>query len=136
MKLVDRKTFLSLPEGTVFCKFPLNDEGDASKMTFGMGSPCIKGETIGNDFFSSTLGEEMQPVNANDSKELFDIFFDMQKNLGKEVPFELAGGRDGFLDDENVGFMVYSREEIQEMINELNHCLLLLSSSASEQKMW
>lgn len=132
MKLVDRKTFLSFPEGTVFCKFPLNDKGDASKMIFGMGSPCIKGETIGNDFFSCTLGEDMQPVNANDSKELFDIFFDMQKNLGKEVLFELAGGRDGFFDDENVGFMVYSKEEIQEMIDELNHCLDLFSPLAPE----
>lgn len=130
MKLVNRKTFLSLPEGTVFCKFPLTDKGDASKMTFGMSSPCIKGETVENDFFSCTLGEEMQPVNANDSKELFDTFFDMQKNLGKEIPFESAGGRDGFLDDENVWFMIYSKEEIQEMVDELNHCLSLLSFSA------
>lgn len=134
MKLVDRKTFLSLPKGTVFCKFPLNDEGDAHRMTFGMGSPCIKGETIGDDFFSCILGEDMQPVNANDSEELFDTFFDMQKNLAKVVPFELVGGRDGFFDDENVGFMIYSREEIQEMIDELNHCLRLLSSSALEQE--
>ena len=123
MKLVDRKTFLSLPEGTVFCKFPLTDKGDASGMMYGINTPSIKGESLNNDFFYCTLGESLQPKEANNSEEMFKCFFNMQKELGKEVPFELVGGRDGFFDDENVGFMIYSKEEIQEMIDELTHCL-------------
>ena len=124
MKLVERQYFLKLPAGTVYCKFPLTDKGDANKMLIGISAPCIKGDTVGsNDFYSCTLGETLQPKEANDSVAYFNIFFDMQKNLAKEVPFELTGGRDGMFDDENVGFMIFSKEEVQEMINELQDCL-------------
>lgn len=124
MKLVERQYFLKLPAGTVYCKFPLTDNGNAKGMTFGLSAPCIKGDTIGeDDFCTCTLGEDLEPKFNSGTEGLFDTFFDMQKNLAKEVSFELSGGRDGFFDDENVGFMIFSKEEVQEMISELQDCL-------------
>ena len=121
MKLVNRETFLRLPAGTVFCKFPLNDKGDAHGMMFGISAPSIKGNTIcGNDFYSMAIGEGMSPKGEVD---FFDTLFSMQENIGKEYPFELFGERDGMFDDENVGFMVFSREEVEDMINELQAAL-------------
>ena len=51
------------------------------------------------------------------------LAMDICDHLGKEVPFEMAGGRDGFFDDTHVHFAIYSREEVQEMINELQESL-------------
>ena len=36
MKIVDRKTFMQMPKGTVFCKFPLKNEGDAEHLCVGI----------------------------------------------------------------------------------------------------
>lgn len=123
MKLVDRKTFLGLPKGTVFCKFPLNHESYADKMPIEIGAPQIKGDSLTNDFYAYTLGEDMMPTEAEGSDDYFKILFEMQKNLNQDVPFGLVGGRDGFFDDENVGFMIFSKTEVQEMITELSECL-------------
>lgn len=118
MRLVDRETFLKLPSGTVYCKFPLNGNRD---MSFMMTAPSIKGDTVaGIDFFTSTLGEDFTPKGDAD---IFDTFFAMQHNLGVDVPFELSGGRDGMFDDESVGFMVFNKNEVSEMIDELKECL-------------
>lgn len=122
MKLVDRKTFLSLPAGTIFCKFPLNDKGDAHWRTFGISTPSIKGDSISDiDFYTCALGEGLSPKDS--SLDYLDTLIDMQNNLGKEIPFELSGGRDGMFDDENIGFMIFSKEEVQEMIKELQECI-------------
>ena len=124
MMLVTRQYFLKMPEGTVFCKFPLNDKGDAAGMTFGIGAPRIKGESIGDiDFFDCTLGESLWPKDCQGSEDFFATLSDMQDQLAKEVPFELVGGRDGFFEDENVGFLIFSRQEVEEMIKELQEAL-------------
>ena len=121
MKLVDRQYFLHLPAGTVYCKFPLNDKGDAHNRLFGLSAPSIKGDTINDsDFYTCALGEDMSPVDGSNE---IDTFFDMQQSLAKEVPFEMNGGRDGMFDDENIGFMIFSREEVQQMIDELQDAL-------------
>ena len=126
MKIVDRKTFLAMPEGTVYSKIqfraPLPTEHAYAKngwdSTFGIERPYIKGESTINDFFCAGLGSEY-PKDG----ELFDVLDDICKNLGKEVPFEMAGGRDGCYDDTHIHFAIYSREEVQEMINELQESL-------------
>ena len=123
MKLVDRKTFLGLPRGTVFCKFPLNRKSYAGKMPIKISAPQIKGDSLTNDFYVCTLGEDMMPISSEGSGEYFRVLSEMQKNLNQDVPFELVGGRDGFFDDENIGFMIFSKTEIQEMITELSECL-------------
>lgn len=123
MKIVDRKTFLQMPNGTVFCKFPLYFKGNGHDYAFDISSPNIKDESIGDvDFFFTDLGGDMMPIgHCNDSH--IDVLFDMVKNLGKEVPFETYSGRDGLYEGDNVGFAIYSKAEVQEMIDQLQQAL-------------
>ena len=126
MKIVDRKTFLAMPEGTVYCKIQFRDPLPTERAvashgwdsSFDIENPYIKGESLADDFYCVGLGSEY-PKDGDD----FDVLHDICDNLGKEVPFEMAGGRDGFFDDTHVHFAIYSREEVQEMINELQESL-------------
>lgn len=126
MKIVDRKTFLTLPEGIVYCKIQFRNPLPGERATaqsgwdssFDIENPSIKGATCGNDFFTCGLGD----FQAKEG-DPFDVLIDICDNLGKEVPFEMAGGRDGFFDDTHVHFAIYSRDEVQEMINELQESL-------------
>ena len=126
MKIVDRKTFLAMPEGTVYCKIQFRDPLPTERAvashgwdsSFDIENPYIKGESLSDDFYCVGLGSEY-PKEGDD----FDVLHDICDNLGKEVPFEMSGGRDGFFDDTHVHFAIYSREEVQEMINELQESL-------------
>ena len=126
MKIVDRKTVLAMPEGTVYCKIQFRDPLPTERAvashgwdsSFDIENPYIKGESLADDFYCVGLGSEY-PKEGDDS----DVLHDICDNLGKEVPFEMAGGRDGFFDDTHVHFAIYSREEVQEMINELQESL-------------
>lgn len=86
--------------------------------SFDIEDPHIKGESLGNDFFTCGLGSFQ--AKEGDS---FDVLNDICDNLGKEVPFEMAGGRDGLFDDTHVHFAIYSREEVEQMIAELQESL-------------
>lgn len=127
MKIVDRKTFLAMPEGTVYCKVqfrnPTPEERAYSKngwdSTFDIEAPSIKGETCSsNDFYTCGIGEEQ----AKEGDPL-EVLQDICDHPGKEVPFEMVGGRDGLYDDTHVYFAIYSRDEVQEMIDELQKAL-------------
>lgn len=127
MKIVDRKTFLAMPEGTVYCKIQFRDptpkEHAYSKngwdSTFDIENPSIKGETCSsNDFYTCGIGE-LQAKKGDTMEVLRDIC----DHPGKEVPFEMVSDRDGFYDDTHVYFAIYSRDEVQEMINELQKAL-------------
>lgn len=128
MKIVDRKTFMQMPKGTVFCKFPLECEGDAKGLGFGIHPPCILMDTLPSDdgqgdFVPVCLGEDLLPKGYKSDLNVDDTLFDMVANLGKEVPFEHSYGRDGFFDDDNVGFAIFSRAEVKEMIALLQQAL-------------
>lgn len=126
MKIVDRKTFLAMPEGTVYCKIQFRaanaDEHAYAEngwdSTFDIGNPYIKGVSLTNDFYTCGIGDFM----AKEGNPM-DVLQDICDNPGKEVPFELAGGRDGFFDDTHVYFAIYSCDEVQEMINYLQESL-------------
>ena len=123
MKIVYRKTFLQMPKGTVFCKFPIKQESEGHNYCFEIGAPSILDEPLKNDFLLTHLGSDLFPKSANGSDDTFEILSEMQHNLGTEVAFEHWGGRDGLYEDDNVGFAVYSREEVQEMIDLLQEAL-------------
>lgn len=127
MKIVDRKTFLQMPEGTVYCKmqfrkanedeFAVSDSG--WDYVFGIENPSIKGETIGkNDWYMLDLGD-FYPKNGN----YHDVLNDMCEHLGNEVEFEMAGQRDGRYEGGHVHFAVFSKEEVEEIIRELQQAL-------------
>ena len=126
MKIVNRQQFLQMPKGTVFCKFPLTDNGDASGMTFGIERPCILNEVIYGfngepiDFWATDLGFMYY---GDSSEALFDKLYEMRDNLGMEAPFEHAQDRDAVYEDDNVGFAIFSREEVQQMIDLLQEAL-------------
>jgi hypothetical protein len=128
MKIVDRKTFLAMPEGTVYCKIQFRDptpkeqaySKDGWDSSFDIESPSIKGETCSssNDFFTCGIGE----LQAKEGDPI-DVLQDICEHPGKEVPFEMVSGRDGLYDDTHVYFAIYSRNEVQEMIDELQKAL-------------
>lgn len=130
MKIVDRKTFLSMPEGTVFCKIQTHcatkDDNCISDFgwdyVFGLTSPKIKGESFGDDFYVQGLGD-MSPIGGKCSDDYFDALYDMSKDQNKEIPFELCGGRDGLYETNNVQFAIFSKDEVEEIIRELQTAL-------------
>lgn len=125
MKIVNRQTFLQMPKGTVFCKFPILDSPNykpTGSYRFGISVPSILDDTFNVDFLATEVGD-LWPVKANDSEKWVDTLMEMQSNLGLEIPFEHCSGRDGLFEDDSVGFAIYSREEVQEMIDLLQQAL-------------
>lgn len=128
MKIVDRKTFMQMPKGTVFCKFPRFNEATRSydKYVFGITEPYIKTDDTDEnsvDFYAIGIGSDLDPVASTGSDDTGDILTDMERNLGKEVPFDYCGGRDGMYEGDEVGFAIFSRKEVELMIKTLQESL-------------
>jgi len=130
MKIVDRKTFMQMPKGTVFCKFPRFDETTRSysDYVFGITEPQIKmNDPKGDadvDFYTMGIGSGLHPVESESDNDFFDILEDMEANLGKEVPFDYSFSRDGlFESNDKVGFAIFSRAEVELMIKTLQESL-------------
>jgi hypothetical protein len=111
MKIVDRKTFLALPEDTLFAKY----------------APCyveeltIKGETLtgSDDFYYQAIA---LAVDANDSEEMFHRLHESQET-GCSVPMNFdVQGRDGCFDEGQL-FAVYERQDVEALIERLKRCL-------------
>ena len=125
MKIVDRETFKRMPKGTVFCKFPRFNEQTRSygNYLFGIQEPAILEGPFDVDFYYTPIGN-MDARDATSSTENDDILTDMERNLGKEYPFEHWSGRDGMYEgNDEVGFAIYSRQEVVEMIQLLQEAL-------------
>ncbi len=113
MKLVDRKTFLALPSGTVYAKY----------------EPCycqdigVKHSTIGDNDWAYTSVDTISFVDSNSSNELTDGLLSMK--VGDSINTEIimdSAYRDGMFDEEQL-FMVYSKEEVQSLIGLLTETL-------------
>ena len=89
MKIVDRKTFLQMPQGTVFCKFPLSDKGNSSSsgLLFAVQNPMIFEGSLVSDFCYTDLGF-MTPVEGTDDTEETDILENKERKLGKRVTYK------------------------------------------------
>lgn len=138
MKIVDRKTFMAMPKGTVFCKFPRFNEATRSYSgyMFGIDQPKIKmsdAKTDGVDFYAMSIGSDLAPVGSTCDDDFFDILSDMEHNLGKEVAFEYSYCRDGLFEPEDkVAFVIFGRAEVELMIKELQHSLEAAYSPARD----
>lgn len=127
MKIVTRQQFLQMPAGTVFCKFPLKQKGDGRNLVCGIQPPIIleekPWEVCGGriDFYCTGLGVSLFPKNRD--IDYMDAMCLMANEPGLEIEFDLSAGRDGLFEDDNVGYMIYSREEVEEMIRELQSAL-------------
>ncbi len=112
MKIVDLKTFLTLPENTVFCKIP---------ELYLIEDINIKHANRGDkDWFYWSLNN----VEWGDAEEFINRMDDMVKN-GASYPLsdlEDSVDHDG-LYDENPLFLIYEKEDIQAIIDKLTKCL-------------
>lgn len=114
MKIVDRKTFLAMPEETVFAKYA----------TLGnIGEVCIKGETYVNgegegiDFLYQPLANS---VDANDT----GAFVDAMAAAEKGAPFKLdldCQSRDGLFDKDQL-FVVWEPDDVKQLVERLQRC--------------
>lgn len=96
MRVVDRKTFLALPAGTVYCK--------GARWAFD--SICIKDDSLGNDW----VYLNMAWPNANDSGEAFEL---LEQSLATGASFrcEEDFGRDGCFNDDAV-FLIFEADDL------------------------
>lgn len=128
MKIVDRKTFMRMPKGTVFCKFPRFNEATRSygDYPFGISEPYVKMDDTDEesvDFYAMGIGSGLEPIVSTGSSDTDDILTDMERNPGKEVAFEYSCGRDGLYEGDEVGFAIFSRDEVVLMIRTLRESL-------------
>ena len=119
MRIVDRKTFLTLPSGTVFAKFggPAGDLTDAY-----FGEVAIKCDTVGSDFVCQDLLGQFEGWTGSDSH--FDEIDRMTADQSHESPaldYDSAG-RDGLFDDKQ-RFAVFSHEDTRRLIARLQSAL-------------
>lgn len=119
-----------MPEGTVFCKIQTHcatkDDNCISDSgwdyVFGLTSPKIKGKSFSDDFYVQDLGN-MFPIGGKGSDDYFDALYNMSEDQNKEIHFELWGGRDGLYETNYVQFAIFSKDEVEEIIRELQTAL-------------
>lgn len=104
MRIVNRDTFISLPEGTVFCEY--------TPQMFG--NLMVKGESIvwedGNDYLELSL---------NDS-----INFEMLEIHSINIPMDFdGGGRNGCFKYDQL-YAVWDRKDVEGLIARLNLSLM------------
>jgi len=106
MKIVDRKTFLALPDETLFSKYEPCVFGDLT----------IKGETVGaNDFLTQQICDA---VRCRDSGEFANILYVAQETgRSFEMDFNCMG-RDGIFEDEQL-FAIWDHADIIDLIKRL-----------------
>ena len=109
MRIVDRETFLAMPEGTVFAKYQPSVFEHLS----------IKGETIGNDFYYQQIVDAVEAPNSDRWAALLDESQVSGREL--EMDFETQG-RDGCFDDDQL-FAVFSKQDVAQLIDRLKRCL-------------
>lgn len=109
MKIVDRKTFLAMPEETVFAKYA----------TLGnIGEVCIKGGTWKNDFWYQPLANS---ADVNDTGEFIDTMCAAENG----TPFKLdldCQSRDGLFDADQ-RFVVWEPEDVKQLVERLQRCV-------------
>lgn len=111
MRIVDRKTFLAMPEGTLFSKY----------------QPCvfedllIKGESLENDFFYQSISGA---IDSNDSGEFVDLL-DKAKSEGVSLAMDFeCEGQDGLFDDDQL-FAVWERADVEKLIARIQAAFLV-----------
>lgn len=96
MRVVDRKAFLALPAGTMYCK----------GVQWAFDSLCIKGDSLTNDWIY------LDPAwpSAHDTGEAVNFLVDSLEE-GESFPCEDAYGRDGCFDEDAV-FLIFEHDDL------------------------
>lgn len=101
MKIVNRKTFLTLPEGTVYFKL-----GYSERL-------CVKHETLGDDWYYKDFDSIGSFSDVEERERLEEM-----KQTGKSYPISKSFMRDGLFDFDET-FMIYEKEDIIYLVSEL-----------------
>ncbi len=110
MRIVNRKEFLSMPSGTVYCKYGDNYFGDMS----------IKYGSLLNDWDYQAIGDF---DDCNDSGEMFDKLDQMKADSSVSFPLNCdTSMRDGLFEDEQM-FVVFSSSDVKNIIRILVNTL-------------
>lgn len=109
MKIVDRATFLALPENTLFAKYaPCYFE-----------ELCIKGETWPHDFLVQQIADAIESKGSED----FCKKLDLAQFEGASLPMDFNNmSRDGCFDADQL-FAVYEDADVRALIARLTECL-------------
>lgn len=120
MKIVDRKTFLAMPAGTVFAKYqPCYFEGLE-----------IKGDSLSNDYCFQQIVDALE---VHDSGEFGDKLFESQEK-GTSVPMDFyCQGRDGGFDDMQL-FAVFEKQDVEALIERLRTAVRDGYAAAAERQ--
>ncbi|MET4529129.1 hypothetical protein [Bradyrhizobium sp. JR18.2] len=107
MRVVDRKTFLTLPAKTIYCK----------GVRWAFDSICIKGDSLENDWVY------VNPAwaNAHDSGGAIDL---LEKSLEDSSSFdcETDFGRDGCFNDKDV-FLIFETADLMTLRNFIDRAI-------------
>jgi hypothetical protein len=110
MRIVDRKTFLAMPDGTLFSKFEPNIFED---LQIKSGGPALH-----NDFFYTGIKDAIDNAGSSDFSD------QLEKARTEEIPMDFdAIGRDGCFDDSDTFFAVWSATDVQKLIVRLTQAL-------------
>lgn len=110
MKIVNLKTFLALPEGTIYCKYNQSSFGDL----------CIKydSSSFGDDFVYAAVMD----IDSESGEDLWDKL-DLAEKEGIAFPLDFEQtGRDGLFDPDQL-FAVWEKTDVVNFIGKLNVCL-------------
>lgn len=111
MKIVNRKTFLEMPPGTLFQNYHPCTSGIL----------CAKDETIGNDFLLQPL-EGVSAMEWDSSDQMVERLEEMRGN-GDSHPLDLdCLGRDGCFDNDQL-YLVWERADVEALIARLQSAL-------------
>lgn len=103
MKIINRKAFLAMPEGTVYAKIPKRWIVD---------DLCVKYDSLANDWFYMSFDW----VDAENSVEASQRMNQMEQ--GSSYPIQKSITRDGLF-DETDQFLIYEKNDIDFIIAEL-----------------
>ncbi|RWF33754.1 hypothetical protein [Mesorhizobium sp.] len=111
MKIVDRKTFLAMPAGVLFCKFKPYIFGEVS----------IKTGTVGNDFVVQDIAGWFE--GAHDTFSYIDgIDAMIEKGVSYPMDYD-CDSRDGLFDEDQL-FAVWERTDMERLIARLQKALV------------
>jgi hypothetical protein len=114
MRIVDRKTFLAMPAGTVFAKY---DPSIIREPMVKCDSIPVRGELV--DFRYVSLTDE---VDSSGSDEMLDIL-DAGETKGTSFALHFnTEGRDGMFDADQL-FAVWERDDVEGLIARLQLAL-------------
>lgn len=109
MKIVDRQTFLSLPENTLFSTYDPQVFGPLE----------IKGASLTNDFYVQDIASAVASTGDQDECNILDHALQTGSSFRMDFNCE---GRDGCFEDNEL-YAVWEREDVESLISRLQECI-------------